>query len=90
MDKSVITHKGLRDFFVRTANDYNISYQFEILNFGGTDAGAMQTSKNGCITGALSVPVRYIHTPCETLCIDDVESTISLLREICKKDFIFA
>lgn len=90
MDKSVITHKGLRDFLTRTAKDNSIAHQFEILSFGGTDAGAMQTAGSGAVTGALSIPVRYIHTPCETASVSDIEACIKLLCEFCKKDFIFA
>lgn len=88
MDKSVITHKGLRDFVVRCAKDHSIPHQFEILTFGGTDAGAMQTVKGGAVAGAISLPVRYIHTTCETANIDDIEACIKLVGEICKKDFI--
>ena len=90
MDKSVITHKGYRDFMANCAVDANIDYQYEILNFGGTDAGAMQTVKCGAITGAVSLPVRYIHTTCETADKSDIESCIKLVCEISKKDFIFA
>lgn len=90
MDKSVITHKGYRDFMTNCAVDANIDHQFEILTFGGTDAGAMQTVKNGAITGAISLPVRYIHTTCERADKSDVESCIRLVCEISKKDFIFA
>jgi len=88
MDKSVITHKGLRDFISRCASDHSINCQYEILTFGGTDAGAMQTVKSGCITGAISLPVRYIHTPCETANKSDIDGCIKLVGEICKKDFI--
>ena len=89
MDKSVITHKGLRDFISRLAKDNSIAHQFEILSYGGTDAGAMQLTKGGAVTGALSIPVRYVHTTCETASIADVEACIRLVCEICKKDFIF-
>jgi len=89
MDRSVITHKGLRDFISRLAKDADIAHQFEILTYGGTDAGAMQLTKGGAVTGALSIPVRYVHTTCETASIADVKACISLICEICKKDFIF-
>ena len=89
MDKSVITDKGLRDSLVRCAKEKDIPYQFEILTFGGTDAGAMQTVKEGALTGAISVPVRYVHTPCETAFKSDINACISLIYNFCRKDFIF-
>lgn len=89
MDKSVITHKKLRESIVKCAIDNSIDYQFEILTFGGTDAGAIQTSKGGAVTGAISLPVRYIHTTCERADRRDIESCIKLVCEFCKKDFIF-
>jgi len=88
MDKSVITHKGLRDALEKCAKENDIPYQFEILNFGGTDAGAMQLIKSGIKAGAISIPVRYIHTPAETLDIRDLSACISLVSEFSKKDFI--
>ncbi len=84
MDKSVVTNKELRSALEKCAKENSIKYQFEILTFGGTDAGAMQTVKNGAITGAVSLPVRYIHTPVETANIEDIESCIKLITEFSK------
>ncbi len=90
MDKSVITDSGLRDALVACAKENDIPYQFEILTFGGTDAGAMQTVKSGALTGAISLPIRYVHTPCETANKTDVEACVKLICEFCQKDFIFS
>ena len=89
MDKSVITDRALREAMVQCAKENDIPYQFEILTFGGTDAGAMQTVKDGAITGAISLPVRYVHTPSETADKGDIESCINLVYNFCRKDFIF-
>lgn len=88
MDKSVITDRGLREALVNCAKENNIPYQFEILTFGGTDAGAMQTVKCGALTGAISLPIRYVHTPCETAYKSDIEACINLVYNFCQKDFI--
>ena len=88
MDKSVITHKGLRNSIEKCAKENMIPYQFEILTFGGTDAGAMQLVKSGTKAGAISLPVRYIHTPCETANTSDIAACVSLVSEFSKKDFI--
>jgi endoglucanase len=36
-------------------------------------------------TGLLSVPLRYMHTPFEVLCMDDVEATIRLVCAYCRR-----
>jgi len=89
MDKSVICDKLLREALEKCAKEKNISHQFEILTFGGTDAGAMQTVKSGAVTGAISLPLRYVHTPCETANKNDINACIKLITEFCTKDFIF-
>lgn len=87
MDKSVISSPKMRRALEACAKENNISYQNEILSFGGTDAGAMQTVCDGVITGAISVPTRYIHTPCETANISDVNMSIDLAVKFITKDY---
>ncbi|MBQ6895072.1 MAG: M42 family metallopeptidase [Clostridia bacterium] len=90
MDKSVICNKNVRESLEKCAKENNIAYQFEILTYGGTDAGAMQTVKSGAMTGAISLPLRYVHTPCETANKKDIEACIKLVSEFCIKDFILS
>lgn len=45
----------------------------------GTDANVMQLSRGGVATALLSVPLRYMHTPVETLDLHDLELAIRLL-----------
>lgn len=47
----------------------------------GTDANAIQLSRGGKAAGLVSIPLRYMHTPNETLAISDVEEAIKLLTE---------
>jgi endoglucanase len=44
-----------------------------------TDADAYHLSRAGIATGLVSIPTRYIHTPVETLSLDDVENAVKLL-----------
>ena len=78
-DNSVITHKTINDMLKNTAEENGIKYQYEILTYGGTDAGAVHITKGGAVTGALSVPTRHIHTPCETVSLSDVNALINIL-----------
>jgi endoglucanase len=45
----------------------------------GTDANPMQLSRWNVMTGLISIPCRYMHTPNEIISMDDVESAASLL-----------
>ena len=79
MDKSIITHKEVNDALRKSAVATSTKVQYEVLSFGGTDAGAIHTSGIGVRTGAVSVPTRYIHTPCETVNMNDVSGAIDML-----------
>lgn len=50
----------------------------------GSDARAMQISGVGVATGAISVPLRYMHTPSEMVDLKDVENCVRLLVEFAK------
>ncbi|UKI38334.1 MAG: hypothetical protein L6V93_10510 [Clostridiales bacterium] len=50
----------------------------------GTDAWAMQISKNGVPTALFSIPLRYMHTPYETVCTDDVKETANAIAQFLK------
>jgi len=78
-DASVICHPGLRRYLEDTARGHGIPYQLEILERGGTDAGAMQLTREGVPAGVVSIPCRYVHTPSEMVDEGDVEACIELL-----------
>jgi putative aminopeptidase FrvX len=44
-----------------------------------TDADAIYLSRVGVATGVVSIPLRYMHTPVETVQLDDVEAVVQLL-----------
>lgn len=50
----------------------------------GTDAWAIQVSREGVPTGLLSIPLKYMHTSVETLSLDDLEATALLIEEFIK------
>ena len=45
----------------------------------GTDARAIQMARGGIATGLVSVPLRYMHTPTEVVCLDDLDATVDLI-----------
>lgn len=73
-----VVHKQLLD----VAKKKSIPLQHRAAPRGtGTDANAMQLSRNGVATALLGIPNRYMHTPVEMVSLTDVENTSKLLAE---------
>jgi putative aminopeptidase FrvX len=79
MDRSVLCDSDVRIKMIETAKKHKIPYQLEIMTDGGTDAGAIHLTRSGIKTGGVSLPVRYVHSPSEMACIDDLQSCIDLI-----------
>lgn len=68
------------DRLVAAAQAEGINYQIEAEpGVTGTDARAIQVTRDGIPTGLVSVPLRYMHTPAEALRLSDLEDTVRLL-----------
>ncbi|MDR0890700.1 MAG: hypothetical protein LBM05_01060 [Endomicrobium sp.] len=78
---AIITHK-VQKFLLKVARDNNIAYQIDVIDGGVTDAALIQTSQGGILSGVLSVPTRYIHSPISVFNINDVISTINFTSKI--------
>lgn len=73
-------HPKIHEALVETAKNQEIPYVVEVLaGHSGTDAWAMQVTQAGIATGLVSIPVRNMHTPGETLVLADIERTARLL-----------
>ena len=67
---------------VAAAEAAGVPYQVEpIPGYSGTDADAIQRTRGGIATGVVSVALRYMHTPVETIELADIEGAITLLAE---------
>ena len=85
MDRSLICTPCVVEMMEKLAKENGIAHQREVLPYGGTDAGAIQRSRGGVATGAISIPCRYIHSEAETVDLDDVKACVELLKA-CLKD----
>ncbi|MGE5484110.1 MAG: M42 family metallopeptidase [Ignavibacteriales bacterium] len=85
-DSYLVAHPVVRDLLAATARESGIPYQMEVLERGGTDAGPIHTTREGVPSGVISIPTRYIHTPCETVDIGDVEACVRLLEKTLAKE----
>ncbi|SEA15103.1 endoglucanase [Desulfuromusa kysingii] len=51
----------------------------------GNDTNVMQLSRGGVATALLGIPLRYMHTPVETLSLSDLDQAISLLVAVVQR-----
>jgi endoglucanase len=73
-------HPKLYETLVKVAQEMEIPYQVEpIPGRSGTDAWAIQVTREGIPTALLSIPQRYMHTSVETVSLKDVERTGRLM-----------
>jgi endoglucanase len=79
MDSSLICHPEVVQQLELSAKNNAIPTQRDILRTGGTDAGAIHTTRMGVRTGGISVPCRYLHTPVETVNLEDARACIKLV-----------
>lgn len=79
MDASVICHPEMVAKLDLLAKNSGIASQMDVITAGGTDAGSIHTSRMGVLTGGISIPCRYIHTPTEMVDRGDVESCVRLV-----------
>ncbi len=88
-DSSLICHPELRNHLIKLAEENDIPYQREVLERGGTDAGAIQMAKDGIPAAVISIPCRYVHSPSEMIDIADVEACVKLSIAVCESHFDF-
>jgi tetrahedral aminopeptidase len=88
LDSSVICDYRMIDFMKKTAAKNEIKWQAEVLTGGGTDTASLQRMvAGGSISGAISIPTRYIHQVIETANKDDLKAAIKLLTAcVCDMD----
>ena len=85
-------HPSVHKEFKQLAARLDMPHQIEALPVhSGTDAEALQVVAEGIPTGVISIPLRYMHTPVELVCVKDIERTGRLLSEFIARlgvDFI--
>ncbi len=82
MDKSMVTSREMKKLMTEVAEEKGIKYQYEILKRGGTDAGAINLSREGVQSGTISIPTRNSHTANELIRKSDLVDAIDLLKGI--------
>lgn len=80
-DRSMITHRGMREFILDMAETHNIPYQY-FISQGGTDAGRVHMSNEGIPSAVIGICSRYIHTSGSIIHTDDYAAAKELLVKL--------
>ena len=80
-DRSMITHRGMREFVLDTAETHNIPYQY-FISQGGTDAGRVHTANEGVPSAVVGICSRYIHTSGSIIHTDDYAAAKELIVKL--------
>lgn len=83
LDRSMVTHRGMREFILDTAETNHIPYQY-FVSQGGTDAGRVHQSNEGVPSGVIGICSRYIHTHASMIHIDDYAAAKELIVKLVK------
>lgn len=76
------TNRAFTKKIIDKAAELGMDYQLEVLpGNSGTNAWAIQTSRVGVATALVSLPLKYMHSPVETMLISDAEKIVALLSE---------
>lgn len=81
MDGSSIHNRQFVAHMKQVAEANDIPYQIRNTTAGGNDAGRINLSRAGVMSGVVSVPTRYIHAPAQLISLDDYENTIRLVEK---------
>ncbi|MGI8428134.1 MAG: M42 family metallopeptidase [Solirubrobacteraceae bacterium] len=79
-------HPRIFELLHETAEEEQIPFTVESLGKGtGTDADAIHVSRSGVPTGLVSVPCRYMHSPVEMVCLDDIDAAARLIAAFAQR-----
>ena len=77
---SAVLDRCMTDKLKSIAEAYNIPYTVEVMpSSTGTNADAISVSRSGVKCCTVSIPIRYMHTPIETVDVDDIEAAAQLI-----------
>jgi putative aminopeptidase FrvX len=84
-DGTMIPNLRLRDLFIDTAEEMKIPYQFDMLERGGTDSGAIHLHRRGVPNLVIGVPTRHIHSHAGIIHREDYDNTVRLVTAVVRK-----
>ena len=78
MDRTSIISEKMTAALKSSAEKAGARWQIRRGSAGGNDMGVIHMAAAGCICGGISVPCRYIHSPCSVASWSDVENAYAI------------
>ncbi|MDP5272660.1 M42 family metallopeptidase [Chengkuizengella axinellae] len=83
LSREMITHQGIKEFVLDTAESNHIPYQYFVAT-GATDADKIQLNGIGVPSAVIGVCSRYVHSSSSILHVDDYAAAKELLIKLVK------
>ena len=80
MDRTTIVDKSFHKWLFEAAKGEGIPVQYKRMTSGGNDAGRIHITGVGVKTASLSVPCRYLHSPCGIASLSDIQAMHDLAK----------
>ncbi len=75
-----LANPAMRDFLLRVAEEAGVPIQPALFPRSTSDVAAVHLVRGGIPAGVVNIPRRYAHSPVETLDLNDVTATLTLLE----------
>ncbi|MGR9048988.1 M20/M25/M40 family metallo-hydrolase [Halobacillus faecis] len=83
--KGAPINRKINKLLESTAKSLDMDVQYELTpRMTGTDADKMRLTGKGVPVSLVSLPLRYMHSPVETVSVQDIEEEITLMVEMIK------
>lgn len=87
LDSVVICQPQVVRWMNDVAQEAGIAVQQDIMRGGGTDAGAILTTRGGVYAGGICIPCRYGHAPVAVCDLGDLEACVQLTVALAESEF---
>ena len=88
-DPSVVSDEDVVEAMFECCKEFDIPYQREVIDQGGTDSSSMNISGLGVRTGGIVVVTRYPHSQSAVASKKDIEAGIDLINALSNYKFSF-
>jgi len=85
MDRTTIVENSFRKWLYDSAKNNSIPVQYKRTTAGGNDCGRIHLAKGGVRAASVSVPCRYLHSPCGLASITDINAVYKLAEMLLDK-----